>query len=64
MSEMVRRGAVKVWLGLCLVQFVVWGLICVIGGHLVEPWFLWTVGVGGVLVGALHLVTPRAGGGR
>lgn len=62
MNELMRRGAVTVWLGLCLVQFVVWGLICVIGGRLVEPWFLWTVGVGGVLVGALLLLAKPTGG--
>jgi hypothetical protein len=64
MDEMVRRVAVLVWLGLSLVQFVVWGLICIIGGRLVEPWFLWTVGVGAVVVGALSLLTTAKGGRR
>lgn len=62
MDEIVRRGAVMVWLGLSLVQFVVWGMICVIGGQLVEPWFLWTVGVGALIVGGISLVTTPKGG--
>jgi hypothetical protein len=46
-----------VWVALSAVQFLVWGLIGIIGGHLVAPWFLWTVVIGGAVVGAIHLLT-------
>ena len=57
MSRSVRRVAVAVWVGLSAIQIVVWGLISFLGGQLVAPWFLWTVVIGGIVVGALHLLT-------
>ncbi|WP_232663223.1 hypothetical protein [Pseudonocardia sp. TRM90224] len=52
-----RRVAVAVWVAVSLIQFVIWAMIGILGGGFVEPWFLWTVGVGGVIVGVVHLVT-------
>lgn len=56
---MAKRIVTAVWLGVLLIEFGVWLLISVIGG-LVFPWWLWTVAVGGLAVGGLHL----AGRGR
>ncbi|GLY88199.1 hypothetical protein [Actinoallomurus iriomotensis] len=56
----VLRIAAAVLLAVTGIQAVIWLLIAVLGGHLVEPWWLWTTGAGAALVGALSLVT----GGR
>ncbi|MGP3965526.1 DUF1707 SHOCT-like domain-containing protein [Nonomuraea sp. 3N208] len=45
-----------VWLGACLVQIVVWLMICLIGGELADVWWLWTVVAGGAVVGMLWLL--------
>ncbi|MGI5225027.1 hypothetical protein [Actinoallomurus sp. CA-142502] len=47
------RGASAVWLGGTAVQIVVWALITVIGLHLTEPWWLWTLIPGLFVVGPL-----------
>lgn len=49
------RVLTAVWLAVLLVELGVWLAICVIGGDLVSPWWLWTVLVGGVIVGGCHL---------
>jgi hypothetical protein len=46
------RVATLGWLAASAIQFVVWLLIVVLGGDMVAPWWLWTVGAGGALVGA------------
>ncbi|SEG96162.1 hypothetical protein SAMN05444920_109298 [Nonomuraea solani] len=42
-----------VWLGACLVQIAVWLMIVLFGGGFAELWWLWTVVVGGAVVGVL-----------
>ncbi len=56
---MATRIVTAVWLAVLLIEFGVWLMICLIGGF-VAPWWLWTVAVGGLVVGGLHL----AGRGR
>ena len=56
---MVTRILTALWLGLVLVEFGVWLAICVIGGDLESPWWLWTVLVGGVVVGGCHLAARK-----
>ena len=52
---MITRILTAIWLGLVLVELGVWLAICVISGDLESPWWLWTVLVGGVVVGGCHL---------
>lgn len=56
-----RSVALLVWLGASGVQLAVWVLICAIGQRLASPWWLWTVGLGGLVVAVLWWLTqPRA----
>ncbi|MEJ3653203.1 hypothetical protein WEH80_09475 [Actinomycetes bacterium KLBMP 9759] len=63
MSRSIRRVVVRVWVAVSLVTFAVWAAICLIGGQLVVPWFLWSVVVGAVVVGVVHAVSSREGSG-
>jgi hypothetical protein len=49
----VLRVVTAVWAGVSMIQLATWVLILVIGGSLVNPWWLWTVGIGGAVVGAM-----------
>ena len=51
------RVTAIVWIAACAVQFVVWGMIVVLGGDLVAPWWIWTVLTGGPVVLAVWWVT-------
>jgi hypothetical protein len=51
------RILTAVWLAVLLVELAVWLMICVISGNLESPWWLWSVLVGGVIVGGFHLAT-------
>ena len=61
MTERTGRPVLKavtgVWAAVSLIQLTVWLLVCVIGWHFVNPWWLWTVLVGGAVVGALWFAT-------
>jgi bacteriorhodopsin len=57
----ILRIATVVLLAVTGVQVVIWLLIAIIGGHLTEPWWLWTTGAGAALVGAWSLLTGRDG---
>jgi len=52
-----RRVATGIWLGMSLIQFCVWMLVCLIGLHLVNPWWLWTAIGGGLIVAGLWWAT-------
>ncbi|HEY0453969.1 hypothetical protein [Actinophytocola sp.] len=54
-----RRVVTGVWVAVNVVQFTVWLVACLVSWHLVNPWWLWSVGVGGVIVGALWWATSR-----
>lgn len=45
------RILTAVWLSILMVEVFVWLMISIIGGHIVPPWWLWTVAVGGAVVG-------------
>jgi hypothetical protein len=47
------RILTALWLSVLLVEFTVWLVISIIGG-LTSPWWLWTLVVGGVIVGGFH----------
>lgn len=51
------RILTAVWLAVVLVELAVWLMICVFSGNLESPWWLWSVLVGGVIVGGFHLAT-------
>jgi hypothetical protein len=54
---MVTRILAAVWLGVVLVEVGVWLAIWIISGDLESPWFLWSVLVGGAVVGGFHLAS-------
>lgn len=43
------------WLSVLLIEFGVWLMISIIGGP-TSPWWLWTLVIGGVVVGGFHVV--------
>jgi hypothetical protein len=49
------RVLTAVWLAVVLVEVAVWLVVCVVSGDLESPWWLWSVLVGGVIVGGFHL---------
>jgi hypothetical protein len=48
------------WLAVLLVELAIWLVICVVSGDLESPWWLWTVLVGGVVVGGFRLYVRKA----
>jgi hypothetical protein len=59
MEVVMVRMVTGLWLALTAIQFTVWMLACVIGGHLVNPWWLWTAAAGGVVVAGLRVRGAR-----
>ncbi|HEX6352603.1 hypothetical protein [Actinophytocola sp.] len=55
-----RRVIAVVWATVCGIQILIWGLVSIIGGDLAFPWWLWTVGGGGLVVGGLWLAIGSA----
>lgn len=60
---LLRRALTALWLAVSMIEFAVWIMICLIGGEFQSPWWLWTVGVGGLVVGGLWLATTKPGDG-
>jgi hypothetical protein len=58
------RVLTAVWLAVVLVELAVWLVICVISGDLQSPWWLWSVLVGGIIVGGFHLAIRGRKGAR
>jgi amino acid transporter len=56
---MITRVLLALWLGIVLVEFGIWLVICLVAGELESPWWLWGVLVGGVVVGGWHLATRK-----
>ncbi|GAB2993944.1 hypothetical protein LWP59_32355 [Amycolatopsis acidiphila] len=54
------RAVALVWAGGTAVQAVIWLLICVLGGGLDGPWWLWWTVCGGLIVAVLRLLAHRA----
>jgi hypothetical protein len=54
---MVTRILAALWLGVVLIEVGVWLAIWIFSGDLEAPWFLWSVLVGGVVVGGFHLAS-------
>jgi hypothetical protein len=59
-----RRVVTVAWLGIGSLQFVIWMMICLVGWHFADPFWLWTAAVGGVLVGGMWAVPAKSGAGR
>ncbi|MET0237649.1 MAG: hypothetical protein ABW224_23625 [Kibdelosporangium sp.] len=59
-----RNVLTAAWVGVSSLQFVIWVLICVIGWHFANPFWLWTVVVGGLVVGAMWLAPGKTGTAR
>jgi hypothetical protein len=54
-----RNVVTAAWVGASSLQFVVWVAICLIGWHLINPFWLWSVLGGGVIVGAMWIAQAR-----
>jgi len=48
-----RQVVTAVWFALTLVQFVIWVLVCIIGLHFANPWWIWSFVGGLIIVGPL-----------
>jgi 4-hydroxybenzoate polyprenyltransferase len=46
-----RRVVTYVWLAVCGVQIIIWLLMVLIGWRFLAPFWLYTVGIGGVVLG-------------
>jgi hypothetical protein len=46
------RIATFLWAGVTLIHFTIWALVCIIGGGLGSPWWLWIAIPPGVVIGA------------
>jgi hypothetical protein len=58
---LVRRIALAAWLTVSSIQLAAWVLICVIGVHLINPFWIWGTVGGGLVVGAVWWATrPRS----
>ncbi|MEC3974120.1 hypothetical protein [Amycolatopsis sp. H20-H5] len=44
------------WVLATLLQLSVWTLVCVISWHFVNPWWLWTAAIGGLVVAGPHRI--------
>jgi cation transport ATPase len=53
------RILTALWLSVLLIEFGVWLIISIVGG-LTSPWWLWTLVVGGVIVGGFHFFVRHA----
>jgi hypothetical protein len=56
---MTAKILTALWLGLVLVEFGIWLMICIISGDFESPWWLWSVLVGGVVVGGFHIAARK-----
>jgi hypothetical protein len=41
------------WAAITLIHFTIWALVCIIGGGLDSPWWLWFALPPGIVIGAL-----------
>lgn len=53
------RIITAIWLGVCVIQFTIWLLICIINLQLISPFWIWTVGGGGIILGGLWWLTGQ-----
>ena len=53
------RILTAIWLSILLIEFTIWLIISIVGG-LTSPWWLWTLVVGGVIVGGFHFFVRNA----
>ena len=56
-SEIALRVATIVWAAITLIHFTIWALICIIGGGIDHPWWLYVALPPGVVLGLFWL--PR-----
>jgi hypothetical protein len=53
------RIATIAWAALTMIHFTIWAMVCIIGGHLASPWWLWIGLPPGVVIGALWWLARR-----
>ena len=58
-SEVALRVATVVWAALTLIHFTIWTLICILGGELQSPWWLWIAVPPGAVLGVFWLARRR-----
>jgi hypothetical protein len=47
------------WAALTLIHFTIWALVCIVGGDLDRPWWLWFALPPGVVIGPLWWLARR-----
>jgi hypothetical protein len=52
-ARLTLRIVTLAWAGLALVHFTIWALVCIIGGGLDAPWWLWFAVPPGAVIGGL-----------
>jgi hypothetical protein len=58
-SPLALRIATIAWAAITLIHFTIWAMVCIIGGHLDSPWWLWIGLPPGVVIGALWWLATR-----
>ncbi len=65
-GEVERYGGLRAgwvaWATVNLISLSTWLIVCVTSGHLLYPWFLWTLGPWGAVLLARTLFGPRGPG--
>jgi len=56
----VLRIVTLIWAAITLIHFTIWALVCIIGGGLHSPWWLWIALPPGALIGAVWWAGYRA----
>jgi hypothetical protein len=56
----VRRAFTLFLIAVNAIQIVVWLMICIIGWHIENPWWLWSAAGGALIIGGLRYAEKRA----
>jgi hypothetical protein len=53
------RVVTGLWLGVAVIQFIVWAAVCAVRGSVDSPWWFWEFIGGAIVVGGLRWATRR-----
>ena len=56
-KHFILRLVTFAWAAITLVHFTIWSLVCIIGGDLDSPWWLWIAIPPGAVLGGLWYVS-------
>lgn len=54
-----RRVVSGLWVALCAFQISIWMIGSIVSLDFVNPWWLWTVAVGGIVISGMWWVTDK-----